>query len=134
MEASHRLLMFDVRLSGRFRIAIVVVTLGLLSVFESGAASEIAIHFKRGAYDAQVSVNLSSMHDEKSYLVAVKAGQDMKIKVDAAGGGRGTVIQRVAHRARRAIFSLTMYCQNPAIITSICMRVRWVRNDRASSR
>jgi hypothetical protein len=68
-----------------------LITLALLSAHGAEAASEIAIHFKRGAYDARVMGELISIRDEVSYVVAAKAGQHMRIKIDAPGGVRGFI-------------------------------------------
>lgn len=66
--------------SGLFNVAdVLVLALGLASAYPCKAASEIVIHFKRGAYDAQVRGELISMHDEVSYLVSASAGQHLKI-------------------------------------------------------
>jgi hypothetical protein len=81
-----------VEFSGHFNVGnIFLIALVLISAYACEAASEIAIHFKRGAYEAQVGGELTSMHDEISYLVSARAGQHMKIKVDAAGAVRGQV-------------------------------------------
>lgn len=69
-----------------------LIALTLISAYACEAASEIAIHFKRGAYEAQVGGELTSIHDEISYLVSARAGQHMTIKVDAPGAVRGQVI------------------------------------------
>jgi hypothetical protein len=84
--------MTSVKFSRSFGVAMVLlIALALIFAHASEAASEIAIHFKRGAYVAQVDGELTSMHDEISYIVSARAGQHMKIKVDAAGAVRGLI-------------------------------------------
>jgi hypothetical protein len=78
---------FSARLSAS---TLLLSSLALMSAYAS-KASEIAIHFKRGAYVAQAGGELKSMHDEVSCLVSARAGQHMKVKVDAPGAIRGLV-------------------------------------------